>query len=596
MKPSNRQELKAIHRLALEARQGRAVERGDGRSLYKLLKSLFGWAFAGFIAAVFLGVFDTRPSHWVGLMGAMLLMAVVVLSSGAFYNTAIRMGYNTVLVNLPVPGETSLGWIRENFFREFSPKLIGSSLLVALAAHGFSFANPLQIAATSLLLFTTTTATVPLLDDPWLRKICLKLVWIFVYVISGLMLIYFMFRNNRVFEPRGSAEWLINLVTMVTWIFPQGWVMPGRFESGGAFLAIPWCAWGLHRWISLPRDMGAAYDRPQDYATAFGSFGLDEEWDEGYEEDFGRDFSDFPEDNIPSDHAVNEPDGAAAFEALKVRGETTGGWVDDFVLGFLNSRYRMIAYAMNDGRIDSTSLTHFFLKFSAIWLPALWLLGMVLSDHLMPENGKTWLGIISFVITVFCLFPITNGLPMASRWWQMGAQAVPFFALLPITARDIVKISTRMSLARCLVMFPIGSIFLILVAKMIGGEEFTVFDIVTLFGSVTLVWILSRPIFVWYSLQSMARRRSGVRLGHLLYQAMELIFCLVWLAGSAGCVICVFVLSILERGVEFNETLVILAVCALCCFVGARAAFEIFYIRLRYRKYDWLSQGLNSDQ
>lgn len=592
MKPNDREGLKAIHRLAIEARQGRAMESRDGHSFSKLVKSMFGWALAAFITAVILGVFDTRPSHWVEMMGSMLLMAVVVLGSGAFYNTAMRMGYNTVLVNLPVPGETALGWIRENFLREFSPKLIASSLLVALAAHGFSFAYPLQIAATFILLFITTTATIPLLNDPWLQKIRLKLLWIYVFVISGLMLLYFLFRNDQVFEPGGSAEWLIDLVTMVAWIFPQGWVMPGRFESGGAFLTIPWCAWGLYRWISLPRDMGAEYDRPQDYVTAFGSFGLDEKWDEEYEEVL----CEIQDEDITANHTEKESDGAAAFESLKNSCQTSGGWVDDFILRFLDSRGRMIAFAMNDGGIDSTSGTNHFLKYSPIWLLILWLFTVAVSNDQWRDKGTVWLVGGSIGLTVAYLVPLSNGLPMICRWWQMGAQGVPIFALLPVNAREILKISSRMTLTRCLIMFPIGAVFLTLAVKILG-VEFSIFGTVGLVGAGTLVWILSRPAFVWYRLQSMARQRSGVRLEHVFYQATELVCGLVWLVGAAGCVISVFALSSwIDTGQELFETLLVLSAGALCCFLGARGTFEIFLLRLRHRKFDWLSQELDSDQ
>jgi hypothetical protein len=592
MKPNDRQGLKAIHGLALDARQGKAMENRDGRSIFDTIKSLFGLALAGFIAAAMLGVFDTRPIHWVGMIGVLLLMAVALLGPGAFYNTAMRLGYYTVLVNLPVRGETALGWVRENFFRKYLLKLAGSSLLVAVSAQDFSFANPLQIAATFLLFFSTTTATISLLNDPWLRKTNIKLVWGGVYAVSGFLLLYYLYRNDRVFEPGGSAEWLIDLATMVTWIFPQGWVMPGRFESGGAFLAIPWCAWGLYRWISMPRDMGAEYDRPQDYATAFGGFGLDDEWDEEY----GENLYELQEEDIRSDHTAKESDGAAALESLQVPGETKGGWVDDFVLRFLDSRERMIAFAMNDGRIDSTSGTNLFLKYSPIWLLMLWLFTAVVTIDHWREMGTVWLGLISIGLAVVYLVPVTNGLPMTSRWWQLGSQGVPFFALLPVTAREILKISSRITFARCLLMFPIGAVFLTLMVKILG-VELSIVETVGFVCSGTLVWILSRPAFVWYRLQSMARQRSGVRLGHLFYQATELICGLFWHVGAAGCVISVFALSSwMDTGEELFETLLVLSAGALCCFLGARGTFEIFLLRLRHRKFDWLSQELNSDQ
>ncbi len=591
MKPHDRERQRLIQDLAFAGRQGKVVESKDTNSPFGFMKRLCGWIFFGFVAARILGVFDTRPVHWIDLIGTLILMSVAVWGSGVFRNTALRTGYESVLVNLPVSGETALGWVRDNFFRRFGFAFVAPSLLVAVASHGSPVDHPLQILATSVLLSIVTAATVPILAHPLIGRFRINLVWLLAYALSIILLVYFLYRNDSVFDLGGSPEWLVKIVSSAAWVFPHGWVLPGRFESGGALLAIPWCVWGILLWIRMPQADGPGYDQPDDFISAFGGFGLGEEWDDyDDEEDFGENAPESAGEEVPGAKEPNEIGGSAALQALRqCRGET-GGWVDDFVLKFLDRRGRMLAFAMNGGTMNYTSLTNRFLKYSLFWILPLWAFGRFSPDGEWKEDSMIWLGVISLGFAVACLVPISNGLPLLSQWWKMGSQSVPFFSLLSINAREVLRTSFRISLARCILMFPIGGTFMA-AAVVSLNLDISILQTVSPTGAATLVWILSRPAFVWYRLQSVANPRKGVRLGHLLYQCLELFCGLIWLLGVGTCAISAFALaSWMETGEDIFETFVIFSVGALVVLLGARGAFEIFLFRLRRRKFDWVSQ------
>jgi len=101
--------------------------------------------------------------------------------------------------------------------------------------------------------------------------------------------------------------------------------------------------------------------------------------------------------------------------------------------------------------------------------------------------------------------------------------------------------------------------------------------------SILGLWIVSRPLLVWYRLQEVARNKGGV--AQMIYFAAMLVTVVLGVLWLIACSVTIF----FSLGVDsLKEALVVLPLSILSAGVFARLIFEIFVWRVRRNHIDWM--------
>lgn len=573
-------------RLAVMGRGGQEMEPPDPtRERWRNAGAPFIFLLYLWIPAGALGAIDPRlrAEHWQSLICCILLLWAAQIGIGILMGAITRQNYHAVFVNLPIQGEHAFRWVRSRFFFEKWFPVLGIGFFCSYAVLDFSFAHPWILALSTLLQFAMTFATMMLLIEAWLLRSKIVAIW----SVASLLLVGWMFllscTNQKIFRIGETPEWMADAILKFTWLLPPSWCMPGRFEGGGAFLALFWIAWGSLRWMKWPKAVARHLDAPQDFMGSFGGF-TDEDDDEmdfiSDEEEVGPVTSELPQEVRNNE----EPVRLVAPLAMPLT-----GWVEKWILRCVGGNNKTLAGAFGDLNRQWTQKTNLMLLVLPIWLCIIWGFTRYFPETQWKETINIWIWVVSIILPVVGLMPFTNAIPRATAMWTPGAQSFPFFSALPVSARDLLRISTRTTLTRCVIMALVATPFSWLLLAVLTPQS-DPRAAIWLVPALCCFWATSRPLFVWYRLQAGNRRRRGTWLIHTTTQILSLVLGICWLLSGGVGIVSGFGFFMATPSGDDLWLLPVLAgggliVSAVC----ARAVFEIYQWQLSRRHFDWLS-------
>lgn len=577
-------------RLAIRAREGRATEPPDPRKHGEKTGQLFSHLVILYTIAAILGAFDERlwTEHWRFLICSVMLLWVAQVGLAQLIGEVNR--YRTVLINLPISGEHVLRWARSRFFIQKGFSMLCFSGLCAFSLSNFSWASPSQLASTILLLFSTTISTVILFNEPWLGRLRIVKIWTVGSLLSvGGMAVLF-FTHRKMFRIGGTPEWMAEGILNITWLFPPSWSLPGRLEQGGVYLALIWIGVGAMRWMAWPKLAAPHFDAPQDFVETFGNFACEEDEDGEFG---GIESEPFAGEIDHSAIAVDaEPGGGKTKRRIRIPeplAMATGGWVDQWIRRAVGKNDTVLAGALADPSHTSTRRTNRTLIWSPVWLAVICAVTAFYPECDSKELVILWIWILSPALLILGLLPFSNGIPRATAAWNLGSQSMPFFAAMPVGTRDLLRISARINLVRCIVMAVIATPICWLLLLILAPED-SPWVVCWVVPAFCFFWATSRPLFVWYRLQAATRRRRGALLSHALGASLSIALAIIWLISGAGGVISG--IGYFLGGVSGSDRWLLPALATgglVLSGLAARAVFEIHRWQLSRNHFDWVS-------
>ncbi len=584
MKFSDRATEREWIRLASEGRMGRPMKRKDpGPSLKSRVSPLFGILAIASVISWLMGMNEPemRSEHWQTMLSCLILIFTSLVGVQTLMHPInSRPGYVAAALNLPVSGESIIRWVRRQIWLRRFPKTLLICGVISLAVHGFEFSAPWKIAATALLLTATTFATTILLEDEWLQRLRIGRLWGVLVALLVVWLVALYISHGKGSMVGNPPDWMAAGVLRLSWIFPPSWCLPGRFEHGGFWLALPWIAWGATRWYSWPKRAGQHLDRLQDLNPAY---------DDSDEDDDSLD-DESPE--LIEAHSEEKPeprDDNRTTDLPEPLAMIASGWVERWVCYFIGGKNLSMAGAMVALHPAWTPLTNRVIRYAVPMLTFVWAFHRYFPDSKFKSTADLWMGIISFILPMGVLLPVTNAVPRATSTWALGGQVLPFFSMLPISVRDVLRVSMRVTLARCLIMVPLMTPIaaaLLAIYHELGCSAWTACWMVP---AVACFWVHSRPIFLALRFRSSSRRSKSLLI-HTVLGLFSLISGLGWLAAGAIAGISGVMLFAPENsGTDRWETLAAFLGGLLVSGLCARAVFEIHVWKLKRRMLDWLA-------
>lgn len=542
--------------------------------------------FFAYVPATFLGAYDVRlrTEHWQTLICCVLLMWTIQFAIAGLGTPLTRNGFHAVLPNLPISGQHAFRWARHRFFVEkwFSHFCI--CFLCAFAFHDFSFHSPWSIAAFTLLLQAMVIASVQVLQHPWLERFRVQRIANISLLLLIAWMLFLLFANKRIFRIGETPEWLADAILLLTWLFPPSWVLPGRFESGGALLALAWISIGIHLWKKWPANASPYLDKPRDFPGSFGDFSEDEDMDD--EENLTG--SGYP------DEAWEENGGQTGILPAPAS-VFTEGWVERWVLRWIPEKDRPAAGIFCDIAPSWTFRANWTLRILPLWLLASWLFFRFFPHSESRETITIWIWIISIVLPLIGLMPFSNTVTTSAFPWSSNGQTFPFFAALPVSVRSLLRISMRVTIARCILMVMIGAPYACLLMIVLIPEA-TVLEALLIgpwmVSAVCIAWTTARPILVYYRLQAGNRRKNGSweYVTHGLLVILNIALSIVaLLAAVIGVVSGLGYIGTTPDGHEVWSLPMGAAGGLLLSAICSRAVFEIYHWRLKGRHLDWIT-------
>lgn len=173
-------------------------------------------------------------------------------------------------------------------------------------------------------------------------------------------------------------------------------------------------------------------------------------------------------------------------------------------------------------------------------------------------------------------------IPGATVMCSQGAYELPQFAGLPVSARDLLRISTRLTVVRCVayLLLAIPTLTAWAFIAQVPEDKGYAFHLLPL---LMLLWIVSRPIFIAYRLVAKYTPRSGTLFGECATFLVIAFLEVGWLFSAFGIGVELIAFTVApEIGYPWMKLAAWLCGCALC----ARAAFEVLHWRIRSGKVD----------
>ncbi len=572
-------------RLAIIGRGGKPMEARDPP--VRWLNRMGAWLPTLFLLYIFsgaLGAYDPRlrTEHWQTLILCMLLLLAAQIGQGTLVGGIFRQNYHVVFGNLPITGKHAFRWVRSRFLRENWFPVLTLGFACAFARHDFSLADPWMLAVTTFLLCGTTFASMVILTKPLIGQFRIKQIWNVAFLMLTGWLILLFFTNRRIFRDGETPEALVHAILSFTWILPPSWAMPGRLQSGGLFLALGWIGWGIARWITWPKSAAPYFDAPKDFSAAFEDF---DDWDED---------NDFPTDEPgeeadPADQPAERRKAGTPVRLPSPLAMPCHGWVERWIHHRIGEKDAHLLGALCDPELNWTKKTRRALIALPTWLCIVWAFAAFFPESDWKETIILWIWIASVVLPIVALLPATNALPRATASWIVGLQGFPIFSALPIGARDLLRISMRMTTFRSFVMAVIATPYAWCLLAVLDPESDPRASF-WLIPAFCCFWATSRPLFIWYRLQEKSYPRRGIWIANALVSICNLVLCLAWVvSGVVGIVSGVGLFWGGPSGDDVWFLPLLAGIGLLASALCARAVFEIYQWRLARGHLDWLS-------
>lgn len=488
---------------------------------------------------------------------AMLGMLAIRAGISSLVFTAQKCELHTTLVNLPARRQLAFGYVRSRFLRKFWLIAFVYSAAIAFGLYGL---DVLKALTSFFLSFGIIIGTVSFSNTRWFARSHIQKLWYLTGSILGLALFYLFIKD---FEKGvlGSMEPWIDLML---WVLPPAWISPGKIDSGGLFLAILWICLGIWSWVRWPSTLSPGYDRPGDFATDRGMSASYETFEDS--------------ETTTTPEALDYPDELAS--------DSGNGWVNRLVMKSIPAGEIAIARAILEAGKGWAKHVHLFLLLAPIWLLACW----IFREHIPSDEAgdliviAEWLVPITYI--VLTIFPYSNSIPRATNPYPLGSGHVPFFTTLPVSIRNLLSISQRVTIVRSVIFGLLSTPFFWALA-VINEVPDVAAGLLGGIPTFTVIWCVSRPVFIWHRIQAATKCKRGVFFIRCATASVEVILFFLWLLASFCAVAAGFVWA-------SERTSALLIPGAVGAFVlsaiFSRVLLEIAINEIRHRRYDWVSK------
>jgi hypothetical protein len=521
-----------LHRPATEAalRQAIARERGgrgmgrDGASAWKMTRHCFRDLFikGALVAmlAVMLGAGQPQFAQpgWRQFVVGWWFTFAALYSSNILRTTAFGSPTSFALQNLPVRGEFILSWARAQTLRK-TWIVFAAGCVAGWVLHGqrLEMAVLPRILSYALALWLMTLATAISLSQPWVRRCRLDRLWGWMCLGSAAVI-------GIAFFARGSSIAWLHLeraiepvAPLLSWLMPPAWVGGELFSWQAAAASLVWSLLGVLWWLRWPQAQGWVLDAPRDVIAE------DEIEEEEHDDDIHQQGA---QNSLRGSGGTDAPSVGAEVPAppsLKARlfAESAapdlppkGGWIERLAWRFLSARDRRLAAMFMPRDPGWSVLWNKAARFS-VMLVALMFAARVTLPESAIESATLWLLLAQGVLLLVHAVPISNQLHIAfAPYWTSG-QRMPFFAGLPVNARDLLRFSNRITWARTLAALPLVVSAFALSTFALGMKGPEIWMSAKASAATLLALAVQRPLVVAFRLQESAKRVRGFTLGFL---------------------------------------------------------------------------------
>ncbi len=473
------------------------------------------------------------------------------------------------LANLPIHGRTALTHIRGVIFRRYWFTPLFASFIAAICLHlPFDPKKCPDIVLTWVMLTAILWATLGIMQFGWLHRLrCFKIWnWAAYCVIAYVVILYVM--SGRLFLPQAAVTAMDQFIISILWLFPPAWVFPEMSAKGGFIPAAIWIAWGGWSWLRWPERMFPGYDRPFDFIGAFGGIGITGQ--------------------VP----VSDPESACGNDPIVLEAAPrppTNGWVDRIINASILADDQAVAGSLMAAK-NHTGAINMSMIFAVVWLLVIGFGKNLIQEMPVKDLILTFSWLLPAIVFAFSLLPLGNPLKSAVLPCPAGNTPVPFFTMLPVTLRSLLRITLRIVIVRTVIAVAIATPFFWILAKILGLADVGVV-IIAMIPAIGIAWILSVPAILANQLDSHLRRRKGIFPLILATSLVQVPIYMLWImAAIAG----VGVSATWGMENSSGPYAFLLLPVAIGCFalsaVMSWLIFEILHLSLRQRRYDWKSK------
>lgn len=506
-----------------------------------------------------------RDAAWRDFMlaGAVTITALFVnLSLFGLLKSSHTVG---VLYHLPVSGRDIIGWARGEILRQSLARL-PRMLVIAFAWLDFPAITIAwtQVLPLGVLLWLMMLACAMLNEVTLAGNVRISFIWRVALLIWITMLLYAWWMEKKVSNGPSLPSWIPAVCEPTSWLLPAKWAAHSASHGLSAVLTLFSLGLGALLWWRFPSEHAAVFDQPAPAFTQPVSDEVDEEVDD--EAEVWQGVSAAP------DEMVSAPGGAAEKIGRVVEHETAmaaPGWIEKLAYATLRGRDRMLAPILI-GHAPGWS--------ARWWLACRIVVPLLFLGFMLVEFGTRWLPVealepwlwiapLALVLGLGC--PLSNSISVATESRRLGQHAMPCFAGLPISVRDLLRVSFRVTAARTL-----ASLTLVLpvvtVQCLIVRQPERVPMLLMIAVSLAACWIMARPAFIYYRLQELSRPVKGAAFGH-------------------RCWYLVLVPLVLGLMISFAMSVAVPVLPALAVGLFARFIYAFHHWRARSRKLDWVA-------
>ena len=555
------------------------LEPADPKRFFSLGSILF-YLFFLWIVTNALGLNRPLAAHWKDLFPALLLAWVALSNRNRLEDELNSSTHSPCILNLPISGEKALRWYRYRFFQlTWFPTLI-FSVLSSAAVHEFSTVSIADLLALASMFFLITYSTSALLGDHLIKILRIPKIWGILWIFSIVLISFYFFTNSRIFYSAPSPSWVVSSAKVISWVFPTTWVTPGKLGNGGAVLAIIWCAYGAFRWIKYPYDFRKTFDENRDYFEVLVDYEADEEFEESRETDQKSQIKDQESCRGVTLEPLQLP---SLYESEDL------GWTARWIRKFLTKRDVIILETFSDNRDGWTFRANLALCVLPVVFMIQWLITNFFPEGDWKDGLTVWFWGSTTLFNLFALLQLGNGLPRSNEVSETGNLQHSFLAEFPISVREILRVSTKITFARSILMAAILIPFYCATFHLLL-PEWKFYAPVWIIPAMLVFWTLSRPLFVAYRFSHTTKYRKNSFIFRLITIPFYLILSFGWV--GAGALTSFSLIAFATYDVtppEVPMTFGFIFGGILLAAIAARGLFEIFYLTLRSRRVDWIS-------
>ncbi len=557
--------------MATEALHGSPMEPSDLRTwprIKTLLKFVFWEAVLAFAFCQLVGLTTPklRETAWRDFMlaGAVMLTSRLVCMR-LFWLLQSSPTMN-VLWHLPVAGRDICRWARRTSLLG-ALKLLPRMTVAAWAWLGFPSLEVswMQTLWNGCVLWLVMLACVQHCSHArgvgrWVGKF-----WNLTLGFWVCLSIYALLWEKNLTHGQPLPAWITQVCAPAAWVLPAQWAMHAQENQIALVLALVCIAFGGLLWWGLPDSLAIAYDRLVHAAVP-----------ESKE----------PEEFEDEKLSLQEPEALQAGQVIPVIREAADneaplvreGWIEKLLLVLLQKRDRMLGPILIGQQAGWTGRWWKGVRICTLLLVASYALLEFGTGLIKAETLEFWIQILPVLVVVGFTFPLSNSIPLATLSWPLGQHGMPLFAGLPISMRDLLRVSFRITVARMIACLALALPVIAAQCALLNHKK-AMPAMLGIAVILSISWLLIRPAFIYYRLQEMSRPGNRHRFGHACAYLLIVPLALGILFST------LFSVTIFQAEPAW---LAVGLTVTTCC---ARAIYAIFHWRVRTHKVDWINDS-----